>query len=269
MTKSKNMIVEGDCLRIVPELDRESVDLIYIDPPFNTGKQRTGTLRNTGKDVVLASYFDEYGDSYIEWMQAVCIELHHVLKPTGSFFLHADSKESHYLKVMCDEVFGRESFRNEIIWHYDYGGRSKRYWPAKHDTIFWYSKDEKDWTFDYDSIDRVPYLAPGLVGPEKAARGKVPTDVWWQTIVPTASKARTGYPTQKPVEIIERIVKIHSNPGELVLDCFAGSGTTGEAAYRHNRNFCLIDENTEAVGVMTDRLHDANPQVIRRRAYYG
>ena len=158
------------------------------------------------------------------------MEAHRILAPDGSLFLHIDYREAHYCKVMLDALFGRECFLNEIIWAYDYGGRPKNRWPAKHDSLLWYVSDPERYTFNYEAIDRIPYMAPGLVGAEKAARGKTPTDVWWQTIVPTNGRERTGYPTQKPIAILDRIVKVHSNPGDLVMDFFAGSGTTGEAA---------------------------------------
>jgi len=161
-----------------------------------------------------------------------------------------------------DQVFGRGSFMNEIIWSYDYGGRSKRKWPAKHDTIFWYAVDPKNYTFNADNIDRIPYMAPSLVGKEKAARGKIPTDVWWHTIVPTNGKERTGYPTQKPIAILDRIVKVHSNAGELVMDFFAGSGTTGVAAAKNDRRFVLVDSNNEAVQIAAKRLTEYDPECV-------
>jgi site-specific DNA-methyltransferase (adenine-specific) len=170
-----------------------------------------------------------------------------------------DPRESHYVKILLDEIFGRVSFMNEIVWSYDYGGRPKRRWPSKHDVIFWYAKDPENYVFEYDAIDRIPYMAPSLVGAEKAARGKTPTDVWWNTIVPTTSKERTGYPTQKPLSVLERIVCVHSVPGDTVLDFFAGSGTTGEAAAKHGRGFVLIDENVEAIEVMRVRLSAYSP----------
>ena len=177
-----------------------------------------------------------------------------MLKSNGSFFLHVDYREVHYCKVLLDEIFGRESFINEIVWAYDYGGRSKSRWPAKHDNILWYAKDPEDYTFNYEDVDRIPYMAPDLVGADKAERGKTPTDVWRHTIVPTNGKEKTGYPTQKPLGIVERIVRVHSNPGDVVLDFFAGSGTTGEAAAKLGRGFILVDNNAEAIRVMEERL---------------
>jgi site-specific DNA-methyltransferase (adenine-specific) len=146
-----------------------------------------------------------------------------------------------------------------LIWAYDYGARSQRSWPAKHDTILWYVSDPKSYTFNYEAMDRIPYMAPGLVGAAKAARGKTPTDVWWHTIVPTNGKERTGYPTQKPMGILNRILKVHTVPGDRVLDFFAGSGTTGEAALRLQRSCTLIDSNEEAMRVMARRLAFARP----------
>jgi site-specific DNA-methyltransferase (adenine-specific) len=169
-------------------------------------------------------------------------------------FFHIDYREVHYCKIMLDDIFGRDCFQNEIIWAYDYGARAKQKWPAKHDNILWYTKNAQQYTYNLDACDRIPYMAPDLVGPEKAARGKTPTDVWWHTIVPTNGREKTGYATQKPLGILERIVRVHSNPGDLVLDFFAGSGTTGEAAAKHGRQFILIDSNTTAIEVMEKRL---------------
>ena len=160
----------------------------------------------------------------------------------------------HYAKVMLDGIFGRDSFLNEIIWAYDYGARSRKRWSPKHDSILWYARDPANYTYRYEDIDRIPYLAPGLVSKEKAARGKTPTDVWWQTIVPTNGREKTGYPTQKPLAILERFVRVHSNPGDLLLDFCAGSGSWGEAAAKHGRRFLLVDNNPEAVAVMKKRL---------------
>jgi site-specific DNA-methyltransferase (adenine-specific) len=202
--------------------------------------------------------FDEYLDFLMPRIEA-CLRC---LAPRGSLFVHLDSREVHYVKVALDRLFGRDSFMNEIIWAYDYGGRSKRRWPEKHDTFLWYAKDPNDYVFDYEAIDRIPYMAPGLVGAEKAARGKTPTDVWWQTIVPTNGREKTGYATQKPLAILERIVRVHSSPGATVLDFFAGSGTTGEAAARHGRGFVLIDESEDAARVMANRLAEFAPELV-------
>jgi site-specific DNA-methyltransferase (adenine-specific) len=252
---------------------------VYIDPPFNTGREQRHTRLSVQQDEAgdrvgfagrryrstrLGSLgFADAFDDFLAFIEPRLRHAHRLLAPHGSFFLHIDYRESHYCKVLLDAIFGRECFLNEIVWAYDYGGRPKRRWPAKHDTILWYVRDPERYTFNYDAIDRIPYMAPGLVGAEKAARGKTPTDVWWQTIVPTAGRERTGYPTQKPLKILERIVTVHSSPGDCVLDFFAGSGTTGEAAARAGRDFVLVDHSEEAVAVMTRRLAFAEPTVRR------
>jgi site-specific DNA-methyltransferase (adenine-specific) len=260
----------GDNLDVLRTLPDGQFQLIYVDPPFNTGKAQARTRIRTTRDesgdrigfqghrykteFVSASKYDDTFDDYLAFLRPRLREAHRVLDDHGSLFFHIDYRESHYCKVMLDEIFGRESFINEIIWAYDYGGRPKTRWPAKHDNILWYAKDPDRYTFNYDAIDRIPYLAPGLVGPEKAARGKTPTDVWWHTIVSPTGREKTGYATQKPLDIIQRIVRVHSNPGDRLLDFFAGSGTLGEAACLEGREFVLVDNNPEAVGVMRKRL---------------
>lgn len=273
-----NEIHLGDNLEVLADLPDSSFELIYIDPPFNTGKlQRRTQLQTihdpTGGDrtgfqgkrytsirVGSKSYTDEF-DDYLAFIEPRLQEAKRLLTPTGSFFFHIDYREAHYCKVLLDAIFGRASFINEIIWSYDYGARSRERWSTKHDTIFWYAKYPENYTFNYGAIDRIPYMAPGLVGEEKAAIGKTPTDVWWNTIVSPTGKEKTGYPTQKPIKILERIVLVHSNPGDRVLDFFAGSGTTGEAAARHGRSFVLVDSNAEAVEVMARRLAFAKPAI--------
>jgi site-specific DNA-methyltransferase (adenine-specific) len=203
-----------------------------------------------------------YGDSFddfLGFLRPRMVQARRVLSPTGSLFFHIDYREVHYCKVMLDEIFGRSSFQNEIIWAYDYGARSTKRWPAKHDNILWYTKDPTRYTFNLNATDRIPYMAPGLVGAAKAARGKTPTDVWWHTIVSPTGKEKTGYATQKPLGIMERIVRVHSNPGDTVLDFFAGSGTTGEAAAKHGRSFILVDESPAAIAVMHKRLERYKP----------
>ncbi len=263
-------IIECDNLLWLEKQPSSSVDLIYIDPPFNTGKRqqrdRMKNVQDESGDRVgyggrryrtekLAS--GSYGDVFDDFLAFVGPRLEHahrVLAPTGSLFFHIDYREAHYCKVLLDSIFGRESFQNEIIWAYDYGARSQKRWSAKHDTIFWYAKDPKRYTFNFAEMDRIPYMAPGLVTKEKAARGKTPTDVWWHTIVAPGGKEKTGYPTQKPLGILERIVKVHSNPGDCLVDFFAGSGSFGEAALRHDRKAILVDSNPEAIAVMKRRL---------------
>ena len=277
-------IVQGDNLKVLRTLASRSIALIYIDPPFNTGKAQTRVALRTERDaagdrtgfqgrryrtttVGATGYADSF-DDYLAFLEPRLVEAHRVLAATGSLFFHIDYREAHYCKVLLDGIFGRESFINEIIWAYDYGGRPKRRWPAKHDTILWYAKDPADYTFNFDEIDRIPYMAPALVGAEKAAKGKTPTDVWWHTIVPTNSKEKTGYATQKPLGLLERIVKVHSSPGDMLLDFFAGSGTFGEAATRHGRPCLLVDNNPEAVEIMERRLARYEPEVDRGEAWH-
>ena len=276
---SENRIILADNLDILPAIESGSVPLIYLDPPFNTGREQRRTRLRTQRDddagdrvgfggrryrsIALGTHsFADLFDDFLAFIEPRLLELRRILAPHGSLFFHIDYREAHYCKLLLDAIFGRESFLNEIIWAYDFGGRSKRKWPAKHDAIFWYAKDPQRYTFNYDAIDRIPYLAPGLVGKAKAERGKTPTDVWWQTIVPTNSRERTGYPTQKPLAILERIVRVHSNPGDLVLDCFAGSGTTGEAAARNNRSYLLIDNNPKATQIAAHRLASSKPVCV-------
>jgi site-specific DNA-methyltransferase (adenine-specific) len=264
-----NRVYHADNMLVLAELPDASVDLVYVDPPFNTGKAQRHTRLRTrasqngdrtgfgGKRYqttagATATYVDAF-DDYLGFLEPRLRQAHRVLKPTGSLYFHTDYRESHYCKILLDTIFGRDSFINEIVWAYDYGGRPTDRWPAKHDDILYYVKDPKRYTFNRDAIDRIPYMAPGLVGPEKAARGKLPTDTWWQTIVPTNSKERLGYPTQKPIAILKRIVAASSNPGDLVLDFFAGSGTTGAAAAELGRSFILVDDNPQAIDVMVRR----------------
>jgi site-specific DNA-methyltransferase (adenine-specific) len=259
----------ADNLEVLRALPTASVDLIYIDPPFNTGKvqERTQlkTVRSERGDrvgfqgrryesiVVGKKRFIDVFDDYLAFLEPRLVEAHRVLAPHGSLYFHVDYREVHYCKVLLDSIFGRESFLNEIIWAYDYGGRPRDRWPPKHDNILLYAKVPGQHVFNVDEIERIPYMAPGLVGPEKAARGKLPTDTWWHTIVPTNSSEKTGYPTQKPLGILRRIVQASSRPGGIVLDFFAGSGTTGVAALELGRRFILVDNNPEALEVMAKR----------------
>ena len=269
-------IILADNLPVLREMAPGSAHLIYIDPPFNTGRTQSRTRLRVRRDpdgdrtgfqgaryrstvVGKSAYPDSY-DDYPGFLKPRLEEARRILTPTGSFFLHIDYREAHYCKILLDGIFGRASFMNEIIWAYDYGARPKRTWPAKHDTIFWYARDPGAYTFNFDEMDRIPYMAPGLVGKEKAARGKTPTDVWWHTIVSPTGGEKTGYPTQKPLGVLERIVKVHSNPGDTVLDFFAGSGTTGEAAARNGRDYVLVDSSPEAARVMAARLAGFGPE---------
>ena len=260
----------GDNLPILREIPSGLAELVYIDPPFNTGgwqrRTRLRTVRDDNGDRVgfqgkryrseqlSESRFRDQFDDFLAFLEPRLLEIKRILSDSGALYFHIDYREVHYCKVLLDQIFGRNCFLNEIIWAYDYGGRPKRRWPAKHDNILLYVKDPQQYTFNHDDIDRIPYMAPGLVGPEKAAKGKLPTDTWWHTIVAPGSKEKTGYPTQKPEPIIERIVRASSSPGSVVLDCFAGSGTTGAVCARLDRGFVLIDNNEEAIRVMRRRL---------------
>ena len=264
-----NKIYFGDNLSILIKIPAGSIDLIYIDPPFNTGRQqtrkqiktirskkgdRTGFQGNRYETIEIGSqgYQDSFED-YLSFLEPRLKEAQRVLTPTGSLYFHIDYREVHYCKILLDQVFGRECFLNEIIWAYDYGARTRKKWPPKHDTILWYAKDPHDYVFNYEEIERIPYMAPGLVGEEKARRGKLPTDTWWHTIVGTNSKEKTGYPTQKPLGVIRRIIQASSRPGDTVLDFFAGSGTIGAACLELGRNFILIDNNLSSLQVMAKR----------------
>jgi len=273
---------QGDNIRVLAAIPAASYDLIYIDPPFNTGRtqERTrlsttrsesgdrtgfGGKRYTSTKLGSERYADSF-DDYLAFLEPRLLEAKRVLRATGSLFVHLDAREVHYVKVLLDELFGRASFMNEIIWAYDYGGRSKSKWAQKHDTILWYAKDPERYTFRQSESDRLPYMAPGLVTAEKRARGKLPTDTWWNTIVSPTGKEKTGYPTQKPLAILERIVKVHSKPGDRLLDFFAGSGSFGEAADRHGRDVTLVDSNAAAIRVMRKRFGGRAVEFVKGRA---
>jgi site-specific DNA-methyltransferase (adenine-specific) len=266
----ENKVIEADNLSALKTIPDASVQLIYIDPPFNTGRKQTrgasttkrsetggrvgfkGLRYETIRETVL-SYDDEFAD-YWAFLEPRLEEAWRILNESGTLYLHLDYREAHYAKVLLDALFGRECFLNEIIWAYDYGAKSKSRWPSKHDTILVYVKNPTEYYFDSSAVDREPYMAPGLVTPEKAERGKLPTDVWWHTIVSTTGREKTGYPTQKPLGILRRIIQASSREGDLVLDFFAGSGTTGAAAAELGRKFVLIDRNPESIAVITERL---------------
>ena len=266
-------IVYGDNLAVAKELPDASFRLIYLDPPFNTGKTQrrqrmTVTRDDEGSRTGFGgrSYSTEAGgvsryadtfDDYWAFLEPRLVEAQRLLDDAGTLYLHLDYREAHYAKVALDRLFGRDCFLNEIIWAYDYGGRSNRRWPSKHDTILVYVKDPDRYYFDNAAVDREPYMAPGLVTPEKAERGKLPTDVWWHTIVPTNGRERTGYATQKPEGILRRIVQASSAAGDSVLDLFAGSGTTGAVAAALGRRYLLVDSSADAVEVMRRRLPEA------------
>ncbi|HET6878093.1 MAG TPA: site-specific DNA-methyltransferase [Jatrophihabitans sp.] len=266
----RNYVVHADCASVLPTLPDSSVQLIYIDPPFNTGKvqqrRMVRTVRDAGGDrtgfqgrryatteLSRHGYLDVH-DDYLGMLEPLLRQARRLLRESGTLYLHIDYRESHAVKLLLDAVFGREAFLNELIWAYDFGGRARDRWPAKHDTILVYVRTPGRHFFDQDAVERIPYLAPGLVGPEKAARGKLPTDVWWHTIVPTNGAEKTGYPNQKPEGILRRIVQASSREGDRVLDFFAGSGTTGAVASALQRRFLLVERNPAAIDIMRRRL---------------
>ncbi len=278
LADSVYLICPEDNLKVLKLLPSDSIHLIYIDPPFNTGKaqarrqiktvrdengdrigfkgQRYKTIFVNNERVNEHTFQDTFdsSDAFLNFLKPRLREAYRILAPNGSLYFHIDYREVHYCKILLDQIFGRECFLNEIIWAYDYGVRTKKKWPPKHDNILLYVKNPEDYVFNIDEVERIPYMAPGLVGPEKAARGKTPTDTWWHTIVSPTGKEKTGYPTQKPLGILKRIIQASSRPGDTVLDFFAGSGTTGEAAYQLGRKFILVDSNPQAVEVMKKRL---------------
>lgn len=266
----RDTVILGDNLAVLATLPQEFAQVIYVDPPFNTGTTQRRSISTATPDeagrvgfggrrfTMTAGEERQYRDRFEDYLGFLLPRIEagwRCLHPTGTFYIHLDYRESHYAKVALDELFGRDRFLNEIIWAYDYGARAKRRWPAKHDTILVYVKDPNDYHFDSAEVDREPYMAPGLVTTEKAARGKLPTDVWWHTIVSPTGKEKTGYPTQKPEGILRRIIAASSSPGDWVLDFFAGSGTAGAVAHQLGRRFVLVDENPEAHDVMRTRLH--------------
>jgi site-specific DNA-methyltransferase (adenine-specific) len=274
----KGVVYFSDNLPILKKLNDNSAQLIYIDPPFNTGKKQIkntvkvsksssgnrtgfkGAVYNT-QVISTHSYNDKF-DDFWGFLLPRLVEAKRILKETGTLYLHLDYREVHYARVELDKLFGRENFLNEIIWAYDYGGKSKKRWPAKHDNILVYVKNPKLYYFNSERVDREPYMAPGLVGPEKAKLKKLPTDTWWNTIVSATGKEKTGYPTQKPAKILKRIISASSDTGDTVLDFFAGSGTTGQASIDLDRDFILIDDNPEAIDIMKHRFEGQNVRFI-------
>jgi DNA modification methylase len=275
-----DLILHGDNLALMGDFPDGAFRMVYADPPFNTGRPQTrSTVRVTADTsgdrtgfggrryrtelLARSSYRDSY-DDYLGFLEPRLREIHRLLDAEGTLYLHLDQREAHYVKLLLDKVFGRDAFLNELVWAYDYGAKPKRRWPAKHDTILVYVRDPGRYLFDSAAVEREPYMAPGLVTAEKAARGKLPTDVWWHTIVSPTGREKTGYPTQKPVGIVRRMLQASTRPGDRVLDPFAGSGTLGAAAAELGRRYVLIDESAEAVAVMRRRLGGRAPE--RRRA---
>jgi site-specific DNA-methyltransferase (adenine-specific) len=276
-----DLLIAGDNAPALARLPEEAFDLVYMDPPFNTGRSRTrdtvAVQRDTQAERVgfggrtyssrllrSLSYEDSFAD-YLAFLEPRIERVRALLAPHGTLYFHIDYREAHYCKLLLDEVFGRQAFLNEIIWSYDYGGKPRRRWPAKHDTILVYVRTPGSHHFDAEAVDREPYMAPGLVGPEKARRGKRPTDVWFHTIVPTNSREKTGYPTQKPEAVLRRCVAASSRPGGWCLDPFAGSGTLGAVCRALGRRFVLIDSSPTAVAVMGERLGASTAPPAARR----
>jgi DNA modification methylase len=264
------VILLGDNLELLPRFGDGSFQLIYIDPPFNTGRrqqrrtlvatadsrgERTGFGgRRYRTELVASSGYEDSQDDYLGFLEPRLRHARRLLAETGTLYVHLDQRESHYVKVLLDDLFGRDHFLNELIWAYDYGAKPRRRWPPKHDTILVYVRDPERYFFDSEAVEREPYMAPGLVTPEKAARGKLPTSVWWHTIVSPTGREKTGYPNQKPEGVLRRIVSASSRPGDRCLDFFAGSGTLGAVCRSLGRDYVLIDSNPEAVEVMERRL---------------
>ncbi|HEU0256921.1 MAG TPA: site-specific DNA-methyltransferase [Microbacteriaceae bacterium] len=285
--ESTSLVIGAENMRVLPGLPDASFTVVYLDPPFNTGRvQARRTTRHVRREAALEAVagggpapglivtgfqgrdyerirgklrrYDDRFDDYWAFLEPRLAEAWRLLAPDGTLYLHLDYREAHYAKVLLDALFGRRSFLNEVIWAYDYGGKPRNRWPAKHDTILVYVKDPASYFFDSAAIERIPYMAPGLVTAEKAARGKLPTDVWWHTIVSPTGREKTGYPTQKPEALLRRMLQASSRQGDWVLDFFAGSGTTGAAAASIGRRFVLVDENPDALAVMRDRLQNVS-----------
>lgn len=273
-----DLVIQSDNLDLLRQIPSDSVQLVYIDPPFNTGRRQSRQTLKTKRSLNgsrvgfkgqnyetvkgrILGYDDEFAD-YWTFLEPRLSEIQRILNHTGTLYLHLDYREVHYAKVLLDLIFGRENFMNEIIWAYDYGARSKSKWPAKHDNILVYSKSAENYYFDSQGVDREPYMAPGLVTKEKAELGKLPTDVWWHTIVSPTGKEKTGYPTQKPEGILRRIVTASSRADDLIVDVFAGSGTTGVVARQLGRRFLLVDKNQEAIEVMRRRLDNSLERTV-------
>jgi len=264
-------IVHGEALDVLGALPSGCAGLVYVDPPFNTGRRRTGLRLSTARDENGTrrgfagrryrvaqregeSFEDSFDDSYTDWLKPRLVETRRILAEHGSLYFHIDPRESHYCKVLLDTIFGRRCFLNEIVWAYDFGGRAQHRWAAKHDVLLVYVRDPRAYHFDPSGVDRIAYMAPGLQTEERAARGKLPTDVWWQTIVPTTSRERTGYPTQKPLAVLRRVITASSRPGDLIVDWCGGSGTAAVAAAELGRRFLVADTSADAVAVMRTRL---------------
>lgn len=299
--KFKNKLYTNDNLYILYGMNSETVDLIYLDPPFNSKRMYSAPVGSkaagssfkdmwTWDDVniqyletlaqkypVMAKYITSVGEAhsktmmaYLTYMAQRIIEMHRVLKDTGSIYLHCDPTASHYLKGLLDCIFGRNNFRNEIIWCYHGPGSPKmRQFNRKHDVIFWYSKS-KTWTFNGDAV-RMPFKDPnqslrramsptGKFDEEEVKiyreKGKIP-ETWWEIRIAARSKSEyTGYPTQKPLALLHRIIKASSNEGDIILDPFCGCATACVAAQQLDRKWIGIDIAEQSAGILVERLSD-------------
>ncbi|QHC59830.1 site-specific DNA-methyltransferase [Rathayibacter sp. VKM Ac-2760] len=276
--ETRSAVIHAENLEVLPLLADGAFTVVYLDPPFNTGRAqvRTSTTSVRSATGTIAGFkgrsyerirgdllrYDDRFDDYWSFLEPRLAEAWRLLADDGTLYLHLDYREAHYAKVLLDALFGRECFLNEIIWAYDYGAKATKRWPTKHDTILVYVKDPRGYHFDSAAVDREPYMAPGLVTPEKAERGKRPTDVWWHTIVSPTGREKTGYPTQKPEGVLRRIVQASSREGDAVLDFFAGSGTTGAVAHALGRRFVLVDEHADAIAVMRRRFAAHAPEPL-------
>jgi DNA modification methylase len=280
MVLDDDLVVAGENSGVLGALPEGIFDLIYMDPPFNTGRaQARRSLsvvadaaggdrigfggRRYRSELLRTLAYDDTFEDYLRFLAPRLERARDLLAPHGTLYFHIDYREAHYCKLLLDEQFGRDAFLNELIWSYDYGAKPRRRWPAKHDTILVYVKTPGGHFFDADAVEREPYMAPGLVSAEKAARGKRPTDVWFHTIVPTNGREKTGYPTQKPEGLLRRMVAASSRPGGWCLDPFAGSGTLGAVCRELGRRFVLVDRNPVAIEVMRSRLGGAGDQPAR------
>jgi len=266
-----NTVHNTTALNFLQSLPDGSVDMVYTDPPFGTGDVQKMARKKAGKIVSNIEYSDRF-ENYLNFLEPHLVQLHRVLKETGTLYLHLDWRWVHYAKVKCDEIFGYDNFLNEIVWSYNFGGRGKDRFPQKHDTILVYAKELGRHTFNWDDIDRIPYAAPELqyVGrtreeaEKRIAEGQVPTDVWSMSIVGTASKERIGYPNQKPIKLIRRAIVASSNPGDIVVDPFVGSGSTADAALGAGRKFIVNDLSDDAVTVMRRRFAGCDVKFVEK-----
>ena len=290
MALNRTLFLE-DNLPVLRGLDSDSIDLIATDPPFNKGVPAFEGTTKAGQNVEFKDVWNWNDDVHVEWTNAISgrhpslyaaidaanrtagydmgaflcwmgvrvLEMHRVLKPTGSLYLHCDQTASHYLKAMMDAIFGRKNFRNEIIWSYRTGGASKRYWPRKHDSILFYVKSD---SYEHSPIQERIFYDKKFFTQKVDAEGNYYADVYvrdvWDDIKPiiSVSKERTGYPTQKPLALYKRMIQASSNPGDMVLDPFAGCATTCVAAEQLGRQWIGIDIREESGDVIRERLEN-------------